>query len=131
MPALKVLVIDDDPVVLALSQAALEHHGHEVVTLEGAIGAMAVVLRERPRVIVVDMQMPGLSGDEWLRMLRDRKLLGDDGEIAVILHSGARAAELEKLVVEMGALGAIVKKGDAHGFAKAFEVLVSRLPRER
>jgi hypothetical protein len=64
-------------------------------------------------------------------MLRDRKLLGDDGEIAIILHSGARASELEKLVLETGALGAIVKKGDAHAFAKAFEVLVSALPRER
>lgn len=125
---MKVLIIDDDLVVLKFSQAALEKSGHEVVILEGAIGAMAVVLRERPRVVVVDMQMPGLSGDEWLRMLRDRKVLGDESGIAFILHSGARADELEKLVHETGALGGIVKKGDPYAFATAFEQLVARLP---
>jgi len=125
---LKVLIIDDDPVVLTLSQAALENRGHDVVTRDGAIGAMAVVLRERPRVVVVDMQMPGLSGDEWLRMLRERKVLGEKSEVAFILHSGVRAAELEKLVLETGALGGIVKKADPHAFAHAFEQLVSRLP---
>jgi len=125
-----VLVIDDDPVALALGQAALENRGHQVLTLDRALGATALILRERPRAVVVDVQMPGLSGDEWVRMLHERNLLGSNNAIAFILHSGERSDELERLVRETGALGGIVKRGDAHAFAAAFERLVADLPSE-
>jgi CheY-like chemotaxis protein len=124
----KVLVIDDDPVSLALGQAALERHGHTVVTLERALGATAVILRERPDVLLLDLDMPGLSGDAWLHMLRERRILGGDEQLAVILHSGADPAELEKIARETGALGGISKQGSALAFVREFERLVATLP---
>lgn len=118
---MKVIVIDDDPVALELTRAALESLGHQVQTLAGAIGASAVILRERPDVVVVDIEMPGLSGVEWLRLLRERKVLGDDDATRFILHTGARADELEELVEQTGAVGGIRKEGSPNAFAVAFE----------
>lgn len=125
---MKVLVIDDDPVALALTRAVLESWGHDVVTLEGALGASAVILREKPRVVVLDIEMPGLCGDEWLHMLRERKLLDAEAPPVFILHSGARAADLDRLASETGALGAIPKDDDSRAFGDAFERLVEGLP---
>jgi two-component system, response regulator PdtaR len=117
----KVIVIDDDPVALELSRAALESLGHQVETLSGAIGASAVILRERPDVVVVDIEMPGLSGIEWLRLLRERNVLGDADATRFILHTGAHADELDGLVEQTGAAGGIRKEGSPKAFATAFE----------
>jgi len=121
-------VIDDDPVSLAVSRAALESRGHEVLTLERALGAVAVILREQPDVVVLDLEMPGLSGDAWLHMLRERRLLERDQKLAVILHSGAKSGDLERIVLETGALGGIPKQGNPLTFASDFERLVEKLP---
>jgi len=125
---MKVLVIDDDPVSLSLCQAALERHGHTVVTLPRALGATAVILREAPDVLLLDLDMPGLTGDAWLQMLRERRILGGDEQLAVILYSGAEPAELEKIARENGALGGICKRGSALAFVRDFERLVAKLP---
>ena len=124
---MKILLIDDDPVALALGRAVLEKQGHDVITLEGALGASAVILREQPRVVVLDIEMPGLPGDDWLQMLRERNLLGEDSQTAFILHSGVDAAKLERISGETGALGGIPKGENPQAFADAFERLVEQL----
>lgn len=117
---LKVIVIDDDPVTLEVTQAMLESLGHEVVTLKSPIGAAAVLLRERPDLALVDVEMPGLSGDDWLSLIREKKLLGEDLSVDFVLHSGLPAEDLERLVKRTGALGAIRKEGHPASFLAAF-----------
>lgn len=124
---MKILLIDDDPVALALCRAVLEKRDYDVITLESTLGASAVILREEPRVVVLDIEMPCLSGDDWLQMLRERNLLGDASEAAFILHSGVAVAELERISREAGALGGIPKQGNPVEFADAFERLVGPL----
>ncbi|HEY5658049.1 MAG TPA: response regulator [Myxococcota bacterium] len=125
---MKILLIDDDPVALALCRAVLEKRDYDVITLESTLGASAVILREEPRVVVLDIEMPCLSGDDWLQMLRERKLLGEDNRTAFIFHSGVDVAELERISRETGALGSIPKQGNPLAFADAFERLVEALP---
>jgi CheY-like chemotaxis protein len=117
---LKVIVIDDDPVTLEVTQAMLESLGHEVVTLKSPIGAAAVLLRERADLALVDVQMPGLAGDDWLNLIREKRLLGEGLSVDFVLHSGLPAEELGWLARKTGALGAIRKEGHPASFIAAF-----------
>ena len=120
---MKVIVIDDDPVALEVTQATLESLGHEVVTLKSSIGATAALHRERPDLALVDIEMPGLSGDDWLNLIREKKLLGEGLQVDFVLYSGVLAEELERLVKKTGALGAIRKDGNPASFIAAFRRL--------
>lgn len=64
--ALHVLVVDDDPVNLALVRRVLESHGLDVETASDGVAALAALDRRRPDVMVLDIVMPGMSGVEVL-----------------------------------------------------------------
>jgi CheY-like chemotaxis protein len=60
---LKVLIVDDDALALEVAAAALESHGYTVIKREEALGTMVLIRRERPDIVLLDLHMPGLSGD--------------------------------------------------------------------
>lgn len=64
-----ILVIDDDPDLCALLQRALEHDGHEVVTAKNGMEAIRAYELNKPALLFVDLMMPTLDGEEFLRML--------------------------------------------------------------
>jgi CheY-like chemotaxis protein len=125
--ALKVLVVDDDVVVLELARARLEKMGHEVVTRDSAIGTTAMIIREKPDVVLLDVEMPLVSGDDLMHAIREKRLVNDGDGFPVILYSGTEPSELCQLVKETGALGAIHKARDSAAFAATFERLVRHL----
>jgi CheY-like chemotaxis protein len=123
---LKVLVVDDEPVALEVTRAVLEKLGHEVVTRESALGTTAAIVRERPDIVLLDIVMPGIPGDELLRAIRQRDLLRGHERTQFILYSGLASSKLERLVEETGALGSIEKTADPAAFACAFTALTRR-----
>ncbi|MCA9694986.1 MAG: response regulator, partial [Myxococcales bacterium] len=58
----KVLVIDDDPMVLALFRNALEREGLELLTARDGIDGLRQAREHKPRVIVLDIRLPDLDG---------------------------------------------------------------------
>lgn len=66
----RVLVIDDDELLVELVTFTLESHGHEVLTAEDGTEAIDIVTRERPDVVVLDGMMPGADGLDVLRRIR-------------------------------------------------------------
>ena len=58
----KVLFIDDDPIIHALYKPHMERAGYEVVGLLAAEDAVAIACRDQPRVVVLDMILPGQDG---------------------------------------------------------------------
>ena len=67
---MKVLVVDDEPVIGKMVKVALENRGHEVMWIEGAEEILGVVESFRPDVILLDINMPGKSGFDALNELR-------------------------------------------------------------
>lgn len=65
----KILVVDDAQMFRELGALFLGRTG-QVITAESGEEALALAHRERPDVIVTDVQMPGMSGDELCRALR-------------------------------------------------------------
>lgn len=73
----RILVIEDNPANLELAQYLLEHSGHQVlVATDGRMG-VSVARRERPELIICDLQMPVLDGYGVLEQLKlDAALTG-------------------------------------------------------
>lgn len=67
-----VLVVEDDPDLLALMELVLSQAGHRVRTAPEGAAALARVAEELPGLIFLDMRMPGMNGWEFAREFRAR-----------------------------------------------------------
>jgi len=66
----KVLVVDDDPAVLALMSALLVPHGIEVFTLADPLRFWETLEEVTPELLILDVDMPGINGAELCRTVR-------------------------------------------------------------
>ncbi len=102
---MKILVIDDDIMILKMADFLLGKAGHEVITAESAEAAEEL-LPENPELIFADNMMPQMSGLELLEKLRSDERTKD---IPVCMMSGTLSQELISSVVKFGAVGCIGK----------------------
>lgn len=65
-----ILIVDDNPVNLKLMRILLAGAGHEVLTAVDAEQAMQVIRESTPRLILMDVQLPGIDGLELTRRLK-------------------------------------------------------------
>ena len=113
----KVLVVDDDPLVLRILKDRLVEAGFLVSTTSSAFGAIQLVEEQVPDVVIIDVMLPALPGNKIAALVRDRR--GSKG-VRVLLYSGKDASELEELTKECGADGYVVKSDD-------YEHLIARV----
>ena len=119
----KVVVIDDDPIVLQVARGHLVGAGYQVVLRESALGTVQFVRSEQPDLVLIDLQMPALSGG------RLASLLASDAKtrhVGVILYSSTCSAELVAIAEQTGALGAISKSESSHDFVLRFNALANK-----
>jgi len=103
-----ILVIDDNAVVLEATRSTLEQAGFRVVTLDRASGAVVAVLQERPDLVLLDVNMPNMTGDSLADVLgRTRATRGT----LVVLYSSLPANALRMKAMATGAHGFIQKTG--------------------
>jgi len=88
---LSVLVIDDDPDVRGFIVEALEEQGYTVREAADGHEGIAEATRETPDLIVLDFIMPGLSGAEVARQLRERS-----PDLPILFVSGYSETEAVK-----------------------------------
>lgn len=65
-----ILIVDDNPVNLKLARVLLTGEGYDVRTAVDAEEAMALLPAFRPRLILMDLQLPGMDGLELTRRLK-------------------------------------------------------------
>src|SRR4051812_15654800 len=65
-----ILIVDDTPVNLKLTRILLEHEGYEVRTANCAEEALQLLESFRPRLVLADIQMPGVDGLEMTRRIK-------------------------------------------------------------
>jgi len=66
----KLLLVEDDLNLREIYAARLQAEGHQVITASDGEEALAVAMRERPELIVLDVMMPKISGFDVLDILR-------------------------------------------------------------
>jgi signal transduction histidine kinase/CheY-like chemotaxis protein len=89
-----VLVVEDDPGFARLLEAELSAHGYTSVRVPSGEAALAQLTAAQPRVVLLDLMLPGMQGEVFLRRLR---MVGDtDVPVVVVtvkdLDAAARAA---------------------------------------
>lgn len=81
----KVLVVDDDPDVRLFNTTVAEECGYDVKEADNGEDALAMIKRERPDLVILDVLMPRQSGIRLYRELKTDKALKD---IRVVVLSG-------------------------------------------
>lgn len=100
----RILVVDDEDLVLRVLAEALEEAGHTAVAARSVSDALAVLDRDSVDAVVCDINMPGTSGMELLRMLHAR-----DRGMPVILLTGGPSMQTAVKAVEYGAFRYLTK----------------------
>jgi two-component system alkaline phosphatase synthesis response regulator PhoP len=92
-----ILVVDDEPKIVKQARDYLENGGFRVVAAGDGQTALAVARRERPDLIVLDLNLPGMDGLDVCRALRR------ESDVPIIMLT-ARVAEADRLIgLELGA----------------------------
>jgi DNA-binding response OmpR family regulator len=93
----KILLVDDDPDLLAVTGFALQQAGFLVVTASDGPAALEVFRREQPDLAVLDINMPRMTGFELAQKLRERSRIplvmltarGEEADVVRALALGA------------------------------------------
>jgi len=101
----KILVIDDSPLILEVTRAALEGEGYEVATAITLESFEEARRRAPPDLIIVDIQMPEIFGDDLASTLRGVY----DERAPVVLLSSLEEDELALRAKECEARGWVTK----------------------
>lgn len=100
---MKVLVIDDEPIIRLALKRALESKGHTVFEADGGKTGIALWLNQSPDLVFLDVLMPGQSG---LQVLRE---IGKSNKAIVLLMSAYSGAHAESDMADIGAQGFLKK----------------------
>ncbi|HEU5227419.1 MAG TPA: response regulator transcription factor [Ktedonobacteraceae bacterium] len=92
-----ILLVDDDPGIMAAVKQALVSHGYKMTTASDGIEALAAVEREPPELILLDLVMPGCGGLEVCQRIREfsstpiivLSIKGSESDIVSVLDLGA------------------------------------------
>jgi phosphate regulon transcriptional regulator PhoB len=96
----KILVVEDEPDISKLVSYNLTQERFKVLTAEDGEQALKVIQREKPNLVVLDLMLPGLSGMEVCKILRERP---ETAKLPILMLT-AKAGETDRVVgLEMGA----------------------------
>ena len=90
----RILVADDDPVILRLIQVNLELEGYQVLTANNGEEAVATATSETPDLVILDIMMPRLDGYQTCERLKSEDATKDIP--VVFLSAKAQQADIEK-----------------------------------
>lgn len=100
----KIMVCDDDQGILEMMELLLEEYGYQVITVSKSINVLKQLEEERPDLLLLDIWMPVLSGDQVLKTIKaEPKLSG----LPVIMYSAS--AEGKAIAEKAGANDYIAK----------------------
>jgi CheY-like chemotaxis protein len=102
---MRILVIDDDSDIREIVSFVLATEGHEVCgAADGVAGLSQLRSGGRPSLILLDLMMPRLDGEGFLKALRSDPSLADIPVVILTAHPGARSK-----AAELGAAGCLLK----------------------
>jgi CheY-like chemotaxis protein len=96
---ISVLLVDDDPLVLAATSRFLRKHGIRTICANSPFGVTALVRKEAPDAVVLDCHMPGLDGPYLLQLLRTSPRTAPT---PVVFYSGDSDGALAELGQSLG-----------------------------
>lgn len=120
----KLLLVEDDSLLIRLYQKRFTKDGHEVVSARDGEEGLVLIEREQPDLVLLDVMMPKLSG---LEMLERIKANPATRSVPVIILSNVSGETEQERALELGAVAYIVKSANDPGrvAAKVNEILAA------
>lgn len=119
MPA-RILIIDDEPAILATMAPLLRERGYDVATATTGYAGLEAMNRQPPQLVILDLGLPDLDGVEVCRRLRE-------GRAVPILVLSARGAERDKVAaLDAGADDYVTKPFGAEELLARIRVALRR-----
>ena len=117
-PPIRIVVIDDHVIVRAGLRMLIDNHEGMIVVGEAGtrIDALVITAQEQPDIILLDLDIGGESGLDFLR-----ELLGSATQARVLVLTGVRDPEAHRRAVHLGAMGLVFKDKAAEVLIKAIE----------
>lgn len=110
----RILVVDDDPKHLQTTREILELEGYVVMVHDTPFRTTELVNSTRPDLVLLDVNMPALSGDRLCSLIRAN---GNQREVPILFYSSNDEESLRFSVKRFGASG-YVCKGDIAGLRR-------------
>lgn len=101
---MRVLIVEDSPDLCELFEDFLRELGHHARIARSAEAALAMLRTERPDLILLDVQLPGMSGLDFLQLRAVR-----DARIPVVAVSGVATESQARQCLKLGALDFLAK----------------------
>ncbi len=102
----KLMVVGDDPVARRWVAEMLETAGYRIVECEDGQKALALILDEKPDLLLMDVEMPGMGGHQVCRIIKGNKSFGF---VPVILMTARDDVQTKVEGLEMGADDYLIK----------------------
>ncbi|PIU42921.1 MAG: response regulator [Parcubacteria group bacterium CG07_land_8_20_14_0_80_35_11] len=95
----KILLIEDEKILSEMYETRLKREGFEVINTRDAEGGLELIKKEKPDLILLDLLLPGMQGQEALRILKEDPKTKD---IPIIIFSNYDTPEVRKEAEKYG-----------------------------
>lgn len=103
----KILIVDDEENIRAMLKYFFEGKGYPTITAQNGQEAIALVEKERPSMILLDVMMPGMDGITTLRKIREI-----DPKVGVVMATGSHDEGIAKEAAALGSYAYVLKPFD-------------------
>ncbi len=114
----KILIVEDNEINLYLVRFMLEREGYEVIEARDGATGVELAIKEKPELVIMDIQLPDINGLEATRRIRASE--ADGGIPIVALTSYAMTGDRERALAA-GCTGYIEKPIDPENFIAEIE----------
>jgi DNA-binding response OmpR family regulator len=119
----RIVIADDDADIRELVVFKLRHGGHDVIPVADGAAAVEACASQRPDLVILDVMMPGMSGLDAARALREDESLA--GLPIIMLTARAQESDIEQ-GFEAGADDYVVKPFSPRELASRVEAVLAR-----
>ena len=118
----RILIIDDDPVIIKLTEIRLKANGYEVITSTEAPEGLEKAIKQKPDLIILDVMMPIVNGYNFCRLLKNHH---DHKGTPVILLTSRGSEQDRRIGTEVGANAYLTKPVNIEELLKTVKELIS------
>ncbi|MGZ8321388.1 MAG: ANTAR domain-containing response regulator, partial [Telluria sp.] len=116
----RILIVDDDPLLLQFLVQVLSHAGYETVAASSGKEAIRHIEEREPDMALLDITMPGMTGLELAQQLNEKTT------VPFMFLSAIGDSDSARQAAAYGAVGYVVKPVDAERLMPAFESSLAR-----
>ncbi|MBI4285037.1 MAG: response regulator transcription factor [Chloroflexi bacterium] len=118
--AVSILVVEDDPLITDLLRMGLGHEGFRVITARDGENALELLRRQQVSVVILDLMLPGMSGEEICKRIRA------ESNIPILVLTARDQVESKISLLKLGADDYLVKPFDFGELLARVQALLRR-----